>query len=197
MKILRPIIGVTIGLWLLVGLIFPLAMTGISQITFPWQANGSVVRSDGRAVAALHIGQNFTKNDQFWGRPSATTPPYNPLDSGPSNLGPTNKLLIEHIKTRIHHLLVNDPGLTVQQIPASMVESSGSGLDPDITVQGALIQVPRVAHATGLSESVLDRLIKRQTLHPLVGVIGVTRINVVELNLALAQLQRHRADLLH
>lgn len=191
MKILRPIIGVTVGLWLLVGLIYPLAMTGISQLAFPWQAQGSVVRSHGKEVASLHIGQNFTKNDEFWGRPSATTPPYTPLASGGSNLGPTNKLLIAHIEGRIHHLIQADPGLKTSEIPASMVESSGSSLDPDITVQGALIQVPRIAKATGIPESVLRHLIQTHTLHPVLGVIGETRVNVVELNLALSKLQHH------
>jgi len=189
MKIIRPIIGVTVGLWLIVGLAFPLAMTGISQIIFPWQANGSKVTLHGHVVASAHIGQNFTKADEFWGRPSATVPPYNPLDSGPSNLGPTNNLLIEHIHSRIERLIRLDPGLSVHQIPASLVESSGSGLDPDITVQGALIQIPRVAAATGISQVVLTRLVDSQIKRPLFGIIGEERINVFDLNLALLHLR--------
>ncbi|WP_020373866.1 potassium-transporting ATPase subunit KdpC [Sulfobacillus thermosulfidooxidans] len=195
MKWLRPIVGVTLGTWLLVGLGYPLVMTGISQILFPYQANGSQIRVNGQVVASQHVGQYFNQPQYFWGRPSATTPPYNPEASGPSNLGPTNKLLLEHVKARIKALQESIPGLKVSQIPISLVESSGSGLDPDITVQSALIQIPRVAKATGLSEGFLTRLVDQHVLGPQFGIFGKDRVNVVELNLAVYEaLHPHKSS---
>ena len=184
MKWLRSILGVTLGTWLLVGLAYPLLMTGISQMLFPYQANGSVVKTRGQVVASLHVGQYYHQPQYFWGRPSATTPPYNPYASAPSNLGATNKLLVDHVKARIEALQHSIPGLKVSQIPISLVESSGSGLDPDISVQSALIQIPRIAHATGLSRGFLTRLVDQHVAGPQFGVFGRSRINVMELNLA-------------
>ena len=188
MKVLRAVIGVSVGLWILVGLAYPLAMTGISQIIFPYQANGSQIKLNGKVVASAHVGQYFDQAQYFWGRPSATTPPYNPMASTPSNLGPTNKLLIQHIKARVALLLKTTPGLTVSQIPASMVESSGSGLDPDITVQSALIQIPRIAKATGISSSTLTHLVNQHIIGPQLGIFGRSHVNVVDLNLAVFKL---------
>ncbi len=187
MKWLRPIIGVTLGTWLLVGLGYPLVMTGISQILFPYQANGSQIKVAGKVVASAHVGQYFDQPQYFWGRPSATTPPYNPSASSPSNLGPTNKLLMEHIKSRIATLKHSIHGLKVSKIPISLVESSGSGLDPDITVRSALIQIPRVAKATGLSPEFLTRLVDQHVSGPQFGIFGTARLNVVQLNLAVFQ----------
>lgn len=184
MKLLRAVIGVSVGLWILVGLAYPLAMTGISQVIFPYQANGSQVKLNGKVVASAHVGQYFDQAQYFWGRPSATTPPYNPEASTPSNLGPTNKLLIQHIKARVALLLKTTPGLTVNQIPASLVESSGSGLDPDITVQSALIQIPRIAKATGISRATLTKIVKQHIIGPQLGIFGRSHVNVVDLNLA-------------
>ncbi len=188
MKVLRAVIGVSVGLWILVGLAYPLAMTGISQILFPYQANGSQIKLNGKVVASAHVGQYFDQAQYFWGRPSATTPPYNPMASTPSNLGPTNKLLIQHIKARVALLLKTTPGLTVNQIPASMVESSGSGLDPDITVQSALIQIPRIAKATGISRNTLTHLVNQHIIGPQLGIFGRSHVNVVDLNLAVFKL---------
>jgi K+-transporting ATPase ATPase C chain len=184
MKLLRAVIGVSVGLWILVGLAYPLAMTGISQVIFPYQANGSQVKLNGKVVASAHVGQYFDQAQYFWGRPSATTPPYNPEASTPSNLGPTNKLLIQHIKARVALLLKTTPGLTVNQIPASLVESSGSGLDPDITVQSALIQIPRIAKATGISRATLTKIVNQHIIGPQLGIFGRSHVNVVDLNLA-------------
>ena len=188
MKLLRAVIGVSVGLWILVGLAYPLAMTGISQVIFPYQANGSQVKLNGKVVASAHVGQYFDQAQYFWGRPSATTPPYNPEASTPSNLGPTNKLLIQHIKARVALLLKTTPGLTVNQIPASMVESSGSGLDPDITVQSALIQIPRIAKATGISRATLTKIVNQHVIGPQLGIFGRSHVNVVDLNLAVFKL---------
>jgi len=194
MKSWRAIGGITLGLWLLLGLGYPLAMTGISEVLFPYQASGSPIIWHGRVVASAHIGQDFTAPEYFWGRPSDTVSatgqpmPYNPMASGGSNLGPTNRALIERVQQRVRLWERITPGLTVRQIPASLVEGSGSGLDPDITPTAADLQIPRVAHATGLSPVVLHDLIKEATVTPQWGIFGRTRVNVVRLNLLVAQL---------
>ncbi|MCL5885916.1 MAG: potassium-transporting ATPase subunit C, partial [Actinobacteria bacterium] len=118
---------------LFLGLVYTLGMTGIAEAVFPGQVNGSLVHYDGRVVGSKLIGEQFTSAGFFQGRPSATTPPYNAADSSASNLGPTNKLLIEHIKARVQAFLKENPGIRESQIPISLVESSDSGLDPDIT----------------------------------------------------------------
>ncbi|MDA8192661.1 MAG: potassium-transporting ATPase subunit KdpC [Thermaerobacter sp.] len=190
MRLVRPILGVTLGLWLLLGIGYPLAMTGISQVLFPSQAQGNLVYLNGRVVASRHVGQYFSTPQYFWGRPSATLSvstgkpkPYNAFASAPSNLGPTNAALLNTIKARIEHLLATTPGLTVNQIPASLVEGSGSGLDPNISPQAAYIQVPRVAQATGLSEVFLRQLITQSIEAPQFGLFGRSRINVTLLNI--------------
>jgi K+-transporting ATPase ATPase C chain len=191
MRFLKPALLVTIGLWLLLGLAFPLVMTGVSQVLFPHQANDSPVALGGRIVGVANIGQNFAPDRQyFWGRPSDTVnpatgrvDPYNPMGSGASNLGPTNRLLVAHIEARIRHLLRTTPGLTVHAIPLSLVESSGSGLDPDISVDAALIQIPRVARATGLSARRLQAMVAASTQGPQWGLFGDRVVDVLALNL--------------
>lgn len=193
LKSLRPMLGVTVMLWLLVGLGYPMVMTAVSNLTMPWQSQGSPVYVHGQLVGAAHVGQNFKPaKGYFWGRPSATLSlttgkpqPYNAVNSAPSNLGPTNAALIAHIKRRIAYLEKTTPRLKTGAIPANLVESSGSGLDPDISVAAALVQVPRVARATGLSRTFLTRLVQANTLPPDWGVLGRSRINVLELNIAL------------
>jgi K+-transporting ATPase ATPase C chain len=191
MRLLKPVVGVTVALWILLGLGYPLVMTGVSRVLFPYQSQGSVVRLNGRIVGARHVGQNFWgAPDYFWGRPSATVSaatgrpdPYNALNSGPSNLAPTNRLLVVHIRQRVQELLRATPGLRIREIPVSLVESSGSGLDPDITVAAALIQIPRVARATGLSPGYLKALVTLATRPPQWGLFGRRRVNVLALNL--------------
>ncbi len=160
-------------------------MTGVSQIFFRHQANASPVTAKGQVVASQNIGQYFNQPGYFWGRPSATVPPDNPMASGPSNLGPTNPQLLTQIKRQIHRLKKADPGLKNSEIPISLVETSGSGLDPDITPKAAMIQIPRVARATGLSTTVLRQLVQSH-IQP-AGVFGVREVNVVLLNIALYQ----------
>ncbi len=186
---LKPLIGVTLFLWVLLGLAYPLAMTGISQLLFPYQANGSVVKIGNRVVASAIVGQYFNQKGYFWGRPSdtvnATTgkpDPYNAANSTASNLGPTSKALISTIKARIAALEKANPGLKVSQIPPDLVEGSASGLDPYISPQAALIQIPRVARATGLSTQYLHTLINQATLGPQWGLFGNRVVNVTELN---------------
>lgn len=189
MRYLRPILVVTVGLWLIVGLAYPLAMTGVSQIFFRHQADASPITVKGKVVASANVGQYFHQPGYFWGRPSATVPPDNPLASGPSNLGPTNPQLLKQIKAQIHRLKQADPGLKTSQIPISLVETSGSGLDPDITPSSALIQIPRIARATGLSVLTLRHLVQSH-IQP-AGLFGVREVNVVLLNIALYQRVHH------
>lgn len=190
MKYLKPVIGVTVFLWLLLGLAYPLAMTGLSQLAFPYQANGSQVKLNGQVVASAIVGQYFTQKGYFWGRPSSTVnastgkpEPYNAENSTANNLGPTSKVLFNNIKSRIAYLLKTNPGLKVSQIPPDLVEGSGSGLDPNISVQAALIQIPRVAQATGLSPSYLHTLVNQTTSGPQWGLFGTRVVNVTELNI--------------
>lgn len=194
MRTLRPILVSTLLLWLLTGLIYPLGMTAIGQPLFPHQANGSLYRQNGRVVGSQLVGQNFWGSpDLFWGRPSATlsvrtgkAEPYNPYASGPSNLGPTNLLLLEHVQQRIRTLLGSTPGLAVSQIPEGLVTGSGSGLDPNISVRSAMIQIPRVAKNTGITSSWLRNAVINSTAGPQYGLFGRRVVNVLELNAMVA-----------
>jgi K+-transporting ATPase ATPase C chain len=184
-QILRPAIGLFIALSILTGLIYPLLMTGIAQVLFPQQAGGSLVERDGKPVGSRLIGQNFSDPKYFWGRLSATSPmPYNGAGSGGSNLAATNPALLDQAKGRIDALRAADPGWTAA-VPADLATASGSGLDPDIRPQSALLQVARVARSRGVDEARVRALVADHTKGPLLGVIGEPRINVLELNLAL------------
>jgi len=184
-QIFRPAIGLFIALSILTGLIYPLLMTGIAQVLFPQQAGGSLVERDGKPVGSRLIGQNFSDPKYFWGRLSATSPmPYNGAGSGGSNLAATNPALLDQAKGRIDALRAADPGWTAA-VPADLATASGSGLDPDIRPQSALLQVARVARSRGVDEARVRALIADHTKGPLLGVIGEPRINVLELNLAL------------
>ncbi|PSR24355.1 MAG: K(+)-transporting ATPase subunit C [Sulfobacillus benefaciens] len=189
----------TISLWIILAWGYTFLMVGLGQLFFPYQANGSPVSVRGHVVGLQHVGQYFGNNLQyFWGRPSDTVSvatgkpqPYNAFASSPSNYGPTNAKLIQDIQARIHMYRQTTPGLHVSRIPISLVESSGSGLDPNIAVQSALIQIPRIAKHTGLSEKTLKHLVATQILPPDLGVFGPRRINVLLLNKALYQMLHH------
>jgi len=184
-QIFRPAIGLFIALSILTGLIYPLLMTGIAQVLFPQQAGGNLVERDGKPVGSRLIGQNFSDPKYFWGRLSATSPmPYNGAGSGGSNLAATNPALLDQAKGRIDALRAADPGWTAA-VPADLATASGSGLDPDIRPQSALLQVARVARSRGVDEARVRALVADHTKGPLLGVIGEPRINVLELNLAL------------
>jgi potassium-transporting ATPase KdpC subunit len=194
---IRPAIVVLIALTLITGLIYPLAMTGIAQVIFPYQANGSMITQNGHVVGSELIGQNFTSAKYFHGRPSATTgpdpkdpsktvpAPYNAANSGASNLGPTNKALIDRVKGDIATLQKENPGTPV---PIDLVTTSASGLDPDISPEAALFQVPRVAKARSLPEDRIRQLVDDNTEGRLFGLLGEPRVNVLQLNLALDKL---------
>ena len=167
------------------GLIYPLTMTGIGQVVFPHQANGSLIRQQGRVVGSSLIGQYFREPQYFWSRPSATSPaPYNGAGSGASNLGPNNPVLAQHVAARIKALKAADPA-EKGPVPVDLVTSSASGLDPDISIAAALYQIPRIAQAGGIDIVTLRHLVQQNTTEPLLGFIGEPVVNVVKLDLAL------------
>jgi K+-transporting ATPase ATPase C chain len=174
----------------LTGLLYPLVVTGIAQLVFPSQANGSLISSNGQTVGSSLIGQQFDDPKYFWGRLSATGPyPYNAAASSGSNLGPTNPALLDEVKARIAALKAADPTNT-QPIPVDLVTSSGSGLDPNISIAAALYQLPRVAKARGLSEAAVQALVDKYTQGRQLGFLGEARVNVLELNLALDEIKK-------
>ena len=167
------------------GLIYPLAMTGIGQVVFPHQANGSLIRQRGHVVGSSLIGQYFREPRYFWSRPSATSPvPYNGAGSGASNLGPNNPVLARHVAARIKALKAADP-TEKGPVPADLVTASASGLDPDISIAAARYQIPRIAQAGGIASATLRHMVQQNTTEPLLGFIGEPVVNVVKLNLAL------------
>jgi len=191
---IRPAIVLLLGLTVITGLAYPLAITAVAGAIFPKQAEGSLIERDGKVVGSALIGQEFKSDKYFHGRPSATTAPdpndstktvpapYNAANSGGSNLGPTSKALNDRIKEDVEKLKVENPS---QPVPVDLVTTSGSGLDPDISPEAALFQVPRVARVRGLSEDKLRQLVADNTQGRLGGLLGEPRVNVLALNLAL------------
>jgi K+-transporting ATPase ATPase C chain len=172
-------------LTLITGLLYPLAITGIAQLAFPAQANGSLIVKDGKPLGSDLIGQPFSDSKYFWGRPSATGPqPYNGLASSGSNQGPTNPALLEAAKARVAALRAVDPDNRAS-VPVDLVTASGSGLDPHISPAAAEYQVARVARLRGLDPAAVRALVTRHTEVRDLGVLGEPRVNVLRLNLAL------------
>jgi potassium-transporting ATPase KdpC subunit len=194
---IRPAIVVLVALTLITGLVYPLVVTGIAQLTFPRQAQGSLIERNGTVVGSELIGQQFDSDKYFHGRPSATTAPdpkdptktipapYNAENSGGSNLGPSNKVLIDRVKGDLDKLKSENPSM---QVPADLVTTSASGLDPDISPEAALFQVPRVAKARNLPQERIRQLVEEHTEGRLFGLLGEPRVNVLMLNLALDQI---------
>jgi len=174
---LRPALVMTLLFALLLGLIYPLALTGIGQALFPFQANGSVIRHNGRPVGSALIGQNFSEDRYFHPRPSAAGKGYDGLASSGSNLGPTAKALAERVATDVKAL--HSPG---RPVPSDLVTTSASGLDPDISPDAAFFQVERVARARRLNADQVRALVQRSIRQPLLGFLGEARVNVLEIN---------------
>jgi K+-transporting ATPase ATPase C chain len=188
-KILRPALVVFAVLTLVTGVAYPLVVTGAAQAMFPDQAAGSVILRDGKPVGSSLIGQNFTDPKNFWGRPSATGPmPYNAAASSGANQGPLNPALVDAVKGRIEALKAADPGNTAQ-VPVDLVTASASGLDPHISPAAARYQVARVAKARNLPAEKVQSLVEQRTETPLFSFLGESRVNVLQLNLALDALR--------
>lgn len=184
----RPAVVALALFTLITGVFYPLVVTGIAQIAFPHQANGSLIVQNGQAIGSELIGQPFDDPRYFWDRPSATSPfPYNGAASSGSNLGPDNPALLEAVKARIEALKAADPENPLP-VPVDLVTASGSGLDPDISVAAALYQVSRIAKARGMSEDAVRALVESHIKEPQLSDLGEPRVNVLELNLALDKL---------
>lgn len=191
---IRPAIVLLVVLTVITGLAYPLAMTGIAGVLFPRQAQGSLIEKDGKVIGSALIGQEFKEDKYFHGRPSATTAadpndstktvsaPYNAVNSGGSNLGPTSKALADRVKEDVDKLKAENPN---QPVPVDLVTTSASGLDPNISSEAAQFQVPRVAKARNMSEDTLRQLVVANTEGRLLGLLGEPRVNVLALNLAL------------
>jgi len=191
---IRPAIVLLLALTVITGLAYPLAMTGIAQVLFPRQAQGSLIEKDGKVIGSVLIGQEFKDEKYFHGRPSATTAPdpndssktvaapYNAANSGGSNLGPTSKALADRLREDVGRLRAENPS---QPVPVDLITTSASGLDPDISPEAASFQIPRIAKARNIPEETLRGLVVAQTERRLGGVFGEPRVNVLALNLAL------------
>jgi len=172
----------------ILGFIYPLLVTGIAQVLFPDQANGQLIERDGKVIGSRLIGQGFSSPGYFRSRPSATAMPYDAANSGGSQLGPTNKKLIEAVTANVEAAKKENPGVPV---PVDLVTTSASGFDPHISPAAAYFQVPRVARERGMSEAGLRQLVQAHTEGRQFGFLGEARVNVLELNLAL---DRQRSD---
>src|SRR5712675_41443 len=194
LKEIRPAIVFVVALTVITGLLYPFMMTGVAGVIFPYQAQGSMIERDGKVVGSALIGQAFTGDGYFHGRPSATTAPdpadssktvpapYNAANSGGSNLGPTSKALNDRVKEDVEKLKAENPSTPV---PVDLVTTSASGLDPDISPEGALFQLPRVAKARSMPEDRVRQLVTENTKGRFAGLLGEPRVNVLALNLAL------------
>ncbi|MGB9151874.1 MAG: potassium-transporting ATPase subunit KdpC [Alphaproteobacteria bacterium] len=198
LKQIRPAIAFTLLMTLLTGILYPFAMTGVSQMLFPHQANGSLIKQNGKVIGSSLIGQNFTSDKYFHSRPSATTTadpndatktipaPYNAANSGGSNLGPTSQSLIDGVKATAQQLHAENAA----PIPVDLVTASGSGLDPDITPAAAQFQIPRIAKSRNMPEAKVASLLDQLTQPRTFGILGEPTVNVLKINLALDNMEQ-------
>lgn len=193
---LMKALGISAILIVLCGLVFPLLMTGIGQLIFPYQANGSMVWVDGKVIGSELIGQDFTDPRFFHGRvsavgyntyPDADTAQQKGVSSGSQNLAPSNPALVERVKKDIDTFLAAHPGTKMADIPTDLLTSSGSGLDPDISVQSAQIQIPVISKASGISETELQSIVDKCTIKRTLGFLGNERVNVLKANILILQ----------
>jgi potassium-transporting ATPase KdpC subunit len=195
MRALMISIKMTIVLTILLGIIYPLAITGIANVLFPHQAQGSLIERDGKVVGSELIGQTFATPGYFHGRPSAAGDKgYDASNSSASNLGPTNKTLISTVQQRVKDVLEANPGVDVHQVPIDLVTASASGLDPEISLASADLQVARVAKSRGIGEDDIRLLIRQNTRARYLGIMGEPGVNVLTLNLALDKLAPPKAQ---
>ena len=182
---LRPAVMLFLGLTVVVGIAYPLVMTGIAKVAFNDQAEGSLIVKEGKVVGSSLIGQSFSSPQFFWGRPSATGPmANNAVNSSGSNLGPTNAAQLDNVKARVEALKTADPSNTAA-IPVDLVTASASGLDPEISLAAAYYQVPRIARERKMTEVQVRALVDQFAQKPVMGLFGESRVNVLQLNLAL------------
>jgi potassium-transporting ATPase KdpC subunit len=192
-KYLRPAVVLTLLLTMVTGFLYPGVVTGLAQVLFPYQANGSLIRaSNGQVIGSDLIGQYWTLPQYFHGRPSATVnpatgqpEPYAADNSSASNLGPSSATLVKTVQQRVAALKKENPNAPAGPVPVDLVTTSGSGLDPDISVAAALYQVPRIAQMRGLSQSVVTQLVLNHVTGQFLGIFGEQYVNVLDLNLAL------------
>jgi K+-transporting ATPase ATPase C chain len=190
MNLLKQTIVCLMLLTIMTGVVYPLIVTGVAQLLFSHQANGSLLFKDNKAVGSSLIGQSFDSPAYFWSRPSATSPmPYNAANSSGSNLGPLNPVLIENVKARAEKLKSADPQNRAE-LPVDLITASGSGLDPDISPVAAEYQIPRIAKARNINENEIRTLVAGYAQNRQLGILGEPRINVLELNLALDALEK-------
>ncbi len=200
----RQAVLVTVVLMLICGLLFPCLLTGLSSVIFPHQAGGSLISVNGTAVGAEHVGQEFTQDCYMWSRPSAyhynvytesedgrkyynDGTEFGGLASGSNNYAPSNPALVERVEADMEAFLEKNPEIKREDIPTDLLTESGSGLDPHISPASAQIQLPRIAQASGLSEESLQEIVKRNTMGKLFGVFGEETVNVLKVNIEIAQ----------
>lgn len=200
----RQAVSVTVVLMLICGLLFPCLLTGLSSVLFPRQAGGSLITVNGTAVGAEHVGQEFTQDCYMWSRPSAyhynvytesedgrkyynDGTEFGGLASGSNNYAPSNPALVERVEADMEAFLAKNPDVEREDIPTDLLTASGSGLDPHISPESAQIQLPRIAQASGLSEESLQEIVERNTTGKLLGVFGEKTVNVLKVNIEIAQ----------
>lgn len=184
---LLPSLKLTVILLVILAGIYPLAIAAVGKLT-PGHGDGQTITYKGRVVGYANIGQKFTKDEYCWSRPSAVD--YNAAGSGASNKGPSNPDYLKDVEKRIQDFLKRNPGVTRAQIPAELVTASGSGLDPDLSPAGAMIQAARIAKARGITEQQVLQVIDHNTESPLLGLFGPAKVNVLKLNIALDEIKK-------